>query len=523
MARRQRRAKVVGRLYPVKEAAAWVRARSWVRPLRAIAADGNRERLLWAVRVRWLAIGGFSVLAVLGWSAGVLPDLRASAVAGAASAAINAVNHWSVYRGRFLRLVTAVAIIADVLLITYLIVSTGGTESPFIMLYVVQVVATAMLVDLLVAAAGALASAGCFLAAVWGHPVAAATARGTARQLIWGTFLLYCLALLTYLGGYIAERLRRSEGDLAERNRHLRAALASLESAHADLQRTVDRLTRTEAQLVHSEKMRALGQFVAGIAHELNNPIGFVAANLAHVRRAVGAITEMLSAYAAVAIPAPAAAALAARGDTLRVRALQADLPSALDDCEEGARRAAEIVAALRVFARADPGGHWGRADLHAQLERTLALVRHRLGAVRVIRLYAPLPPIECVAGQLDQVWMNVLANAVDAVDGRGTITVRTSADADATGAVWAVVAISDDGCGMPPDVRAKVFDPFFTTKAEGEGMGLGLSVSFGIVERHGGAIAIESVAGAGTTVTVRLPLARRSDQARAPGAGFGA
>ncbi len=481
------------------------------RRLRAAASEVHRDRLLWAVRVRWLAIGGFSVLAALAWAAGVLPSLAASTVAGIGSAALNAVNHWCVRRGRYLRRVTALAIPADVLLITFLIVRTGGTYSPFIMLYVVQVVATAMLVDLLVAAAAACASAGCFLAALWVVPAASGTfVTGTgAYQVIWGLFLLYCLALLTYLGGYIAARLQRSEDDLAERNAHLRSALGSLEVAHADLQRTVDRLTRTEAQLVQSEKMRALGQFVAGVAHELNNPIGFVAANLEHVRRAVTALDAMLCSYAHAPLGAEVAASLHAQARAVRLDELREDLPSALADCEEGARRAAQIVLSLRTFARADRPDEWTRVDLRERIDRIVALARHRLGGAAVRCEYAAVPTVECLAGQLDQVWLNLLANAADAAGSAGHIVIRVALDRptdDAANPPPVAVAIADDGPGMPAEVRARIFEPFFTTKPEGHGVGLGLSVSYAIVERHGGSMTVESRDGGGTTVTVRLP-----------------
>jgi signal transduction histidine kinase len=403
--------------------------------LRAIAAPANRERLLWAVRVRWLAIGGFSVLAGLGWLAGALLALPQCMGAAVVAGVVNAVNHWCVVRWRHVRAVTALAIPADVLLITYLTLHTGGTESPFVMLYVVQVVATAMLVDPVVAAAGALASALCFLGALGLRPLASAVGtvpRGSAYQGIWGLFLLYGLGLLTYLGGYIAERLRRSEGDLAERNRTLAEALASLGHSHADLQRTVERLKSTEAQLVQSEKLRAVGQFVAGIAHELNNPIGFVAGNLEHVRRAVGALEQMLDTYGQVPVGAPVAAELAARRRTLRVDELRADLPSALQDCEDGARRAAEIVGALRTFGRVDGPGAWSRIDLRERLDRTLALLRHRLtGAITVHRRYGVVPILECIPGQLDQVWLNILTNAIDALRGSGVITVCTWVERD--------------------------------------------------------------------------------------------
>ena len=487
-----------------------------IRPLRAIAAETNRDRLLWAVRVRWLAIGGFSVLAILGWLTGVLPLLRYGAVAGVASGLVNAANHWCVTRWRYVRAITALAIPADVLLITYLVLHTGGTQSPFIMLYVVQVVATAMLVDPLVAAAGAVASALCFLTALSLQPplptAAGAATAGSGREIIWGLFLLYCLALLTYLAGYIAERLRRSEGDLAERNQNLQRALGSLEHAHAELQGTLDRLRRTEAQLVQSEKLRALGLFVAGIAHELNNPIGFVTGNLEHLRRGVSALEQMLAAYAGASLPVPVAAELTARRRALRLDDWLADLPGALQDCEEGARRAGEIIGALRAFARAEPAGAWSRVDVRERLERTLALLRHRLaGAIRIERDYGEVPPIECIPGQLDQVWLNLLSNAIDAIGGRGVIAVRTRVEHDPAAAArrgaHAVVSVCDDGQGMAPDVCARVFDPFFTTKPEGQGTGLGLSVSYGVVERHGGRIAVVSQTGRGSTFTLYLPI----------------
>jgi two-component system NtrC family sensor kinase len=489
-----------------------------MRPLRAIAAAANRDRLRWAVQVRWLAIGGFSLLAGLAWQVGVLPTLQASVLAGVGSAAVNAANQWCVSRWRYVRAVTAVAIAADVLLITYLVLHTGGAQSPFLMLYVVQVVATAMLVDFAVAAIGALACVVCFLIALSLRPIdsasliAVAPGGGAAYQAVWGLFLLYCLGLLTYVGGYIAERLRRSEDDLAERNENLRGALRSLETAHGDLQRTVDRLQRTEALLVQSEKMRALGQFVAGIAHELNNPIGFVAANLEHLRDAVTALEQMLAAYARARLPGDVAGVLAEQRSALRVDALLADLPGVLADCDEGARRATEIVAALRAFARADQPHAWSRVDLHERIERTLALLRHRLPSqVRVARAFGDLPLVECGAGQIDQVLLNLIANAIDAVGERGTIEVGTRIEPHAAAAprpeAHAVLWVRDDGVGMPPQVCARVFDPFFTTKAEGQGTGLGLSVSYGIVERHGGTIAVESAPGCGTTFTVYLPL----------------
>ena len=173
-----------------------------------------------------------------------------------------------------------------------------------------------------------------------------------------------------------------------------------------------------------------------------------------------------------------------------------------------------EIVSALRTFARGDQRAQWAVADLHDSLDRTVALVRHRLAdGVQVQREYGDIPPVECLLGQLDQVFMNLVANAGDAVAPGGHIRIRTALEHDPPAAPrpgpHVVIAISDDGMGIPEDVLGHIFDPFFTTKAVGKGTGLGLSVSHSIVERHGGTIAVESAPGAGSTFTVRIPVQR--------------
>jgi signal transduction histidine kinase len=361
------------------------------------------------------------------------------------------------------------------------------------MLYVVQVVATAMLVDLWIAAVVAVASAGGLTAALWlGLAAPAPPPHGAAQQAVWGLFLLYCLGLLTFVGGFIAARLRQSEGSLRA---------------------TAQRLRATEAQLVQSEKLRALGEFVAGIAHELNNPIGIVAAAIEPLRGAVAVLEAQLDAVAAARLDPAARGALAAHAATTRLDRHRAELPSLLDDCAEGARRSAEIVAALQTFARGGGAAAWVAVDLRERLERTLTLLRHRLAAAHVVRDYGAVPPLECLPGELDQVWLNLLANACDAIGAGGTISVRTRVGAAPPGAPHAgrhaLIAIGDDGPGMAPAVQVRVFEPFFTTKPEGRGTGLGLSVSYAIVERHAGAIALESAPGRGSVFTVALPLRR--------------
>ena len=481
--------------------------------LAAILAPGNRPRLLWAVRVRWLVVAGFFALAIVATRAGLFASIRPCLHAAIFGAVLNGFNHWCVRRGLLVGWVTALAIPGDILLITYVTVHTGGVQSPFLMMYVVQVVTTAMLVDLVVASFAAVASVACFVVAVALFPAAAAvpfsaTAPSSAHPMVWALFLFYCLALLAYVGGYISEQLRGSERDLAERNRDLEATLASLHRAHSELAGTLEQLRSAEFQLVQSEKLRALGQFVAGIAHELNNPIAFVAGNVEHLRRIATSMTGLLAAYERAPIEECQRRELGEQRRLMRMDELLEDLPSVLDDCEEGARRAKEIVTALGAFARHDRELRWERADLHEGIDRTLSLLRHRLGAeVTVERDYGELPPVECLRGQLDQVFLNLLANAVDAVCGRGKIRIRTALEPGTP--PLAVVSVADDGSGIPEELRSRIFDPFFTTKEPGKGTGLGLSVSYDIVDRHGGTLGVDSAPGGGTVFTVRVPLFR--------------
>jgi two-component system NtrC family sensor kinase len=472
------------------------------------------DRLLWAVRVRWLTIVGFLLLVVVAHAFGLFSTVVPAFVVAVAGGVLNAANGWCVRQRRYVLLVSAVAIPLDHVFATYLVVNSGGIHSPFVMLYVVQVLATAMLVDALVAAASAvLAIALWWVAVSWqaagyiqgaplftaGVPVSAGLYEGT-----WAAFLLYCLALLVYLGGYISERLRTSERDLEEKNRRLQEALSSMKGAHAALQAAYARLQQTEAHLVHSEKMRGLGQLVAGVAHELNNPISFVAGNIEHLRAYAQRLTAMLEAYASAPLPAAERARLDALRRELRIDTLLADLPAMLDDCEEGTRRTTSIVGQLRAFSRSNERETWQRTDLHRGIEGTLALLAHRFGGrITVHRQFAALPDVECLPGQINQVFMNLLANAADAIGGRpGNIWIETDVQDHSV-----TITICDDGPGIPPEVCARVFEPFFTTKPIGEGTGLGLSVSYGIVARHHGTLGVDSRPGAGATFTITLPV----------------
>ncbi len=241
-------------------------------------------------------------------------------------------------------------------------------------------------------------------------------------------------------------------------------------------------LRETQALLVQSEKMRSLGQMVAGVAHELNNPIGFVHANLQLLEDYVTRLEQTEP------------------GDEKRDRARDA-IGKLLVRSREGTERVKQIVQDLRTFSRTDQA-ELQEVRLEEEIDRTLSLMEPRLkGGVTIEREYEGLEPMRCYAGQLNQVFMNLLMNACDAMDGRGVITIRTS-----TTPKGVRLEFEDDGPGMPPDVQEHIFEPFYTTKPVGKGTGLGLSLSHGIIERHGGTMEVKSEVGQGTCFVLQLP-----------------
>jgi signal transduction histidine kinase len=255
------------------------------------------------------------------------------------------------------------------------------------------------------------------------------------------------------------------------------------ETLEARVEERTKELQDTQAQLLQSEKMRSLGQLVAGVAHEINNPVGFVHANLQLLQEYIG---RLLAAQE--------------RGeDPERTREAIAKL---LKRSREGTERVKQIVQDLRTFSRMDQA-EVSEVDLNEEIDRTLTLMEPRFkDGVAVERNYGELPRVRCYVGQLNQVFMNLLMNACDALEGHGTIKIRTRAKPDGVR-----LEFSDDGPGIRPEVQDRIFEPFFTTKEVGQGTGLGLSLSHGIVERHGGRMLLSSVAGEGATFIVELPL----------------
>lgn len=283
-----------------------------------------------------------------------------------------------------------------------------------------------------------------------------------------------------------------------------------LEARNAELVRRKVELERLQAQIIHSEKMASLGQLAAGVAHELNNPVGFIYGNLDILNQNVIGLAKLLNYYDTVTLPPDASTRVASIKDEIDYEASLEDLGLIIADCRNGAERIRDIVQNLRTFSRLDETG-FTKSDIHEGIESTARLLSRYYSAdnITLTRDYGELPLIDAHAGQLNQVWMNLLVNAAQAVSKTGgEVRIITRVQDESV-----VIAISDTGCGIPAEHFNRIFDPFFTTKPVGEGTGLGLSISFGIVERHRGTINLESHPNQGTTFTVTLPIINNSPQ----------
>ncbi|WP_321801927.1 histidine kinase [Burkholderia sp. BCC1988] len=310
--------------------------------------------------------------------------------------------------------------------------------------------------------------------------------------------------------------LQRTRENMASEIDERRAAQSRLEQEKDEQRRLLRALEETHVQLLQSEKLASIGQLAAGVAHEINNPIGFISANLNTLRTWVRSLLDVIAAHEAVLPQLEPAArdALTALRGAADLDYVRDEIVTLIDESIDGAVRVRRIVQDLRDFSR--PGsGEWSVADIHAGLESTLNVVHNELKyKADIVREYGDLPLVECLPSQLNQVFMNLLVNAAHAMPTRGVITIRTSSDGEQVS-----IAISDTGTGMTPDIVRRIFDPFFTTKPVGQGTGLGLSVSHGIVERHRGTIDVTSEPGRGTTFRVRLPIRRAQGHAGAAAA----
>ncbi len=293
------------------------------------------------------------------------------------------------------------------------------------------------------------------------------------------------------------------------------------------LQQALRELQETQAQLIQSEKMSSLGQLVAGVAHEINNPINFISGNLCHAQQYAKELLKLLQLYQQE-FPnlTPALETAIAEID---LEFLLEDFPKLISSMKLGTDRIREIVLSLRNFSRLDEA-ETKSVDLHSGIDSTLMILQHRLKAqpgrpnIQVIKNYGVLPLVECHPGLMNQVFMNILSNAIDAIEEQqkpGEITITTELMSYKLGLLATtgkpisrdgnesvVIRIRDNGCGIPEEIRSRLFDPFFTTKPVGKGTGLGLSISYKIiVEKHGGTIKCVSQPGIGTEFLIQIPL----------------
>jgi signal transduction histidine kinase len=299
----------------------------------------------------------------------------------------------------------------------------------------------------------------------------------------------------------------------------LRNTTRTLEQRTADLDRVVKNLKDAQLQLVQGEKMSLLGQLVAGIAHEINNPINFVHGNLHHATEYVQELLALVELYQQQP-PAPIVE-IQQRAQDIDLEFLRTDLVKLLDSMKIGTDRIRELVISLRNFARLDEAD-CKSVNLHDGIDSTIVILQHRLKAqpnssgIQIIRDYGELPDVECYPSQLNQVFMNLLSNAIDALESstthNPTITIRTSAIAkslpERTTLGGVTISIADNADGIPESIQTKLFDPFFTTKPVGKGTGLGLSISHQIItEKHQGKIEFYSTVGQGTEFAVQIPM----------------
>jgi signal transduction histidine kinase len=299
---------------------------------------------------------------------------------------------------------------------------------------------------------------------------------------------------------------------------------AQLETANRELEQTICQLQQTQSQLIQTEKLSSLGQLIAGLAHEINNPINFIHGNLTHIHDYAHSLLNLAQVYQKN-YPEPESTIQEAL-ETSDMEFIQDDLPKVIASMQLGADRIRQIVLSLRNFSRIDEA-EMKAVNIHDGIDSTLLILQHRLRpktdhhGIQIIKTYGDLPLVECYAGQLNQVFMNILSNAIDAIEHQhlqvsdtslksfiGTITIQTEMlEQDQV-----LIQMTDDGPGISPDALQKIFAPFFTTKPASKGTGLGLSISHQIiVEKHGGQLECYSSLGMGTTFQIKIPIRQQT------------
>ena len=323
-----------------------------------------------------------------------------------------------------------------------------------------------------------------------------------------GFFLILILAGMLRLDRKIIENqeaneeLDRLASDLSKKN-------IEIDEKRRELQKAYEELQKTQSQMLQREKMASVGQLAAGVAHEINNPMGFITGNIGALKKYMKKFVEFIEIQAEMLASLGAEDRVKEAREKLKLDFLIKDINDLLQESTEGARRVTEIVRNLKSFSRLDEAVV-ALADINECIETTLKIIRNELKYTTTIhKEYGELPLTLCNAQELNQVFMNILMNAAQAIEKQGDITIRTRHESDVIR-----VSISDNGSGIEPDKLGRIFEPFFTTKVVGKGTGLGLSICYDIVKKHGGEITVESEVGKGTTFTVGLPVKDGTSQA---------
>ena len=303
------------------------------------------------------------------------------------------------------------------------------------------------------------------------------------------------------------QELRASQAELITQHEELQDIHLQLENKSLDLETAYADLKATQSQMLQREKMASIGLLAAGVAHEINNPMGFISSNLVTLGKYTERLVGFINAQAEL-LKSPGSgeklAELEEQRRRIKLDYISKDVPQLIEESLDGAERVKKIVQNLKAFSRVDDTERT-QVDLNECLDSTINIAWNEIKYVATLKKeYGTLPPLLCYPQQLNQVFMNLLVNAAHAIEGQGEITVRTWAGEEH---VW--VAVSDTGTGIPEEIRGRIFEPFFTTKEVGKGTGLGLSISYDIVKKHGGEILVESEQGKGTTLTLKLPAAR--------------
>jgi two-component system, NtrC family, sensor kinase len=358
----------------------------------------------------------------------------------------------------------------------------------------------------------------------------------TASLLFLQSFIAVAAITTFFLCAVIAEN-KKAEAQLKQANEELEVRVqgrtAELRRKSDTLEQTLQELYQTQSQMIQAEKMSSLGQMVAGVAHEINNPVGFIYGNLSHINNYISDLIGLLNLYQAD-YPQPSTR-IKEEIDAIDLKFITKDLEDILRSMQIGADRIREIVLSLRNFSRLDETG-FKAVDIHEGINSTLMILQHRLNAtqyypaIEVIKIYQNLPLVECYAGQMNQVFMNILSNAIDAleesnknrsfediVNQPNRIWIKTSLVENER----VQIAITDNGLGISEDVQSHLFDPFFTTKPVGKGTGLGLSISYKIVkERHNGTLQCNSKFGMGAEFIIEIPVEQRRKEKKVDSQG---